>query len=135
MALLLGGIASLVLVAAFTVFDDPCPGYDDEGPMAAPDSPYSRVMCEPTLALELGPMTEVPVPTALLISSAVAVTAATMLWWRRPRMAARRSLAVGLVGVLLLQPCVVVVLQYALPRDCLSGPAETGDCGRDRELR
>ncbi len=135
MALLLGGIASLALIVAFTVFDDPCPGYDDEGSMAAPDSPYSQVMCDPAMVLELSRTTQVPIPMALLISTAIAVTAAALLVWRRPRMPARRSLAAGVAGVLLLQPFVVVVLNYTLPRDCLSGRTETGECGRDRELR
>ncbi len=134
-ALLLGGLISLALVAAFTVFDDPCPGYDDEGSMAAPGSPYATVMCEPVATLELSRTDQVPVPGVLLISSIVAVAAATLFVWRRPGVASRRSLAAGLVGVLLVQPLVVVVLQLALPRDCLSGRTATGECGRDRELR
>lgn len=134
-ALLLGGIGSLALVAVFTVFDDPCPGYDDEGTMAAPDSPYSRVMCEPTMRLELGQMTQVPVPMAFLVSSAVGIMAAGLLAGGRTRRTARRPLIAGLVGVLLLQPVVVVTLQYALPRDCLGGPAVSDECGRDREYR
>lgn len=133
--LLLGGLSSLALVVVFTMFDDPCPGYDDEGPTAAPGSPYVEIMCEPAVTLELGPMSQIPVPAVLFITSAVAVTAATLLIWRRPRIAARRSLAAGMVGVLLVQPLVVVALQLALPRDCLSGRTEPGECSRDRELR
>ncbi len=134
-ALLLGGLVSLALVTAFTVFGDPCPGYDDEGTMAAPASPYARAMCAPAFTLELGRMNQVPVPAVVIVSTALAVAAATMLVWRRPRLASRRSLAAGLVGVLLVQPLVVVALQVALPRDCLGGRTAVGECGRDRERR
>ena len=103
--------------------------------MAAPGSPYTQVMCEPTMTLELSSMTQVALPAAALIASVFAVTAATLLVWRRPRITARGSVAAGLVGVLLIQPVVVVALQYMLPRDCLSGRTAAGECGRDRELR
>ncbi len=134
-ALLLGGLGCLALVAAFTVFDDPCPGYDDEGPMSAPGSPYSQIMCEPAVTLELTRMTQVPVPAVVLVSAAIAFTAAILLVWRRPRITSRWFLAVGLVGVLLVQPLIVLALQFTLPRDCLSGRTSTGECSRDREIR
>ncbi len=134
-ALLLGAFAAMALLAKFTSYDDPCPAYDDEGPMAAPGSPYSRVMCRAAVTFEPVPMEQVELPAALLVAVVVATLALALLVWRRPRITSRRTLAAGIVGVLLVQPLLVVVLQYALPRDCLSGRTETGECSRDREQR
>lgn len=133
-ALLVGACAAGALLVAFTVYDDPCPGYEDEGTMAAPGSPYSRIMCEPAVTVDLVPMSELTVPGAVLASTAAALLLAALVVWRRPRLG-RRQTALGVAGVLLVQPLLVLALQYALPRDCLSGRAETGECGRDRELR
>ena len=134
-ASVLGGFAALALLVAFTVLDDPCPSFEDEGPMAAPGSPYARIMCEPAVTAAVTPMTQIPVPAVLLLSAGIALAATPLLVWRRPRIAARRYLAAGLVGVLLVPPLLVVVLQHTLPRDCLSGPTATGECSRDREQR
>lgn len=134
-ALLAGGIAAVVLLVAFTVVDDSCPAFESEGPMAAPDSPYSQVMCDGAVVLEPIPMEQISLPPALLVSTAVAVVGAAMVVWRRPRSRPRRFLAGGAIGVLVLQPLLIVTLQYALPRDCLSGPTAAGECSRDRELR
>ena len=135
MALLLGALAAVALLVLFTTFDDPCPDFEDEGQMAAPNSPYSQIMCDAVVTLEPVPMEQITVPGVLFISTAAALTVATLLVWRRPRLASRRVLVGGVIGVLIVQPLVIVALQYTLPRDCLSGPTDAGDCGRDRELR
>lgn len=134
-ALLVGGFAAVGLMVAFTVVDDSCPAFEDEGPMAAPSSPYSQVMCDGAVVFEPLPMEQISVPPALLISASVGLVGATLVAWRRPRNGARRVLVVGAVGVLVLQPLLIVALQYALPRDCVSGRATAGECSRDRELR
>ncbi len=133
-ALVAGAIAALVLLVAFTVVDDPCPDYDDEGPMAAPASPYARIMCATALAVEPAPMSRIEVQGVLLIGFGLAAVSAIVLVRRRPRMT-RRRVAGGVVGVLVLQPLVVLALQYGLPRDCLSGRADYGECSRERERR
>lgn len=103
--------------------------------MAAPDSPYGRVMCQSAVTLEPVPMEQISIPVALLVSTAIALAGAMVLVWRRPRIATRRSVAAGVLAVLLVQPLLIVALHYVLPRDCLSGRTNAGECGRDREDR
>ena len=131
----IGGCAAVALAVAFTVFDDSCPGYDDEGSMAAPESAYARIMCEPVVTLTPSPMSEIPIPAVLLVTWALASTGAAWVILRQRRTSTRRHIAAALTGVLLLQPLLVLAAQYTLPRDCLTGRTATGECSRDRELR
>ncbi len=133
-SLVLGACAVAALIVVFTQVGDPCPAFDDEGPMAAPHSPYARVMCEPVVTAQLLPMSEVSVPPVALAALVAGAVIAAVLVWRRPGLS-RQQLLTGLAAVLVVQPLMVVALQYALPRDCLSGPTLTGDCARDREDR
>lgn len=130
-----GGCAALALTIAFTVFDDSCPGYEDEGPMAAPDSPYAQVMCDAVVTPALTPMTQIPIPAVLLVPWTLSLAGAAWVIVPQRRSRTRRYVAATLTGVLLLQPLLVLAAQYTLPRDCLSGRTASGDCTRDRELR
>ncbi len=134
-ALLLGAFAATALLIAFTVVDDPCPGYDDEGAMAAPGSPYARVMCESVVTLEPVPMSQIHVPAATILAAGAAVVAAALLVRLRRRLATGARMAAALAGLFLLQPVLVLALQHTLPHDCLTGRQSAGECARDREAR
>ena len=116
-------IAFLGDLALYT-FDDTCPQWEDEGLMAAPGSPYSRVMC--------GPGNEPPFVWAWYAGVVLAVVAVVPLVRRRLRPG---PAGVLMVLVMLIPVSVIGVLHVSLPRDCLSGRTDSGDCGRDRELR
>ena len=133
--LVLGVLAAAALLVRFIVIDDPCPDYEDEGPMAAPGSPYAQLMCRAAVTLEPVPMEQVALPGALLVAAVVASVAAVLLVWQRPRLTSRPILATGFVGVLVVAPLLVIALQYTLPRDCLSGRTDAGECSRDRSSR
>lgn len=123
-ALAVGCAVALLGDLALYMFDDTCPQWEDEGPMAAPGSPYSRVMC--------GPGDEPPFVWACYAGVALAVVAVIPLVRRR----LRPSLARVLLVLALITPISVIgLLQVSLPRDCLTGRTDSGDCGRDRELR
>ena len=117
----------LVLAADLVLFmyDDSCPQWEDEGPMAAPGSPYSAVMC--------GPGADPPFVWAVYAGVALAAALAGFVLLRRRGSLVRAApwLALVLLGPTLL----VGLLHLALPRDCPSGRTETGDCSRDREMR
>lgn len=140
-AFLVGGVLALVLVVGFTAFDDPCPDYDDEGTMAAPDSPYSTLMCDTRPLPWMPEMETVGVPLVLAVAGIIGllvafVPVALVRRGRRAgRPARRRTVALWLAGVLVVQPLVVLAAQYGLPRDCLSGRTPSGECSRDREVR
>ncbi|HET7689787.1 MAG TPA: hypothetical protein VFK41_05395 [Nocardioidaceae bacterium] len=116
-------VAFLGDLALYT-FDDTCPQWEDEGPMAAPGSPYSRVMC--------GPGDEPPFVWACYAGVVLAVAAVIPLVRRRLRPGLARVL---MVLVLIIPISVIGLLHVSLPRDCLTGRTDSGDCGRDRELR
>ena len=130
-----GGCGALALTVAFTVFDDSCPAYDDEGPMAAPASAYGRIMCEPLASPALSPMAEVPIPPILLGTWVLASIGAAWMLHRQLRRDPGRHVAALLAGLLLIQPLLVLAAQHTLPRDCLTGRTAAGECTRDRELR
>ena len=65
------------------------------------------------------------------IGLAVALAGFVLLRRRGSLTRAAPWLALVLLGPTLL----VGLLHLALPRDCPSGPTETGDCSRDREMR
>ncbi len=140
-AFLVGGVLALVLVVGFTAFDDPCPDYDDEGSMAAPDSPYSTLMCDARPLPGMPEMETVGVPIVLAVAGIIGLLVALVpvALARRGRRAGRpargRTVALWLVGVLVVQPLVVLAAQYGLPRDCLSGRTPSGECSHDREVR
>ncbi len=114
-------VASLVLF----MYDDSCPQWESEGPMAAPGSPYAGVMCGPGV----GP----PFVWAVYAGSVLAVAVAGFVLLRRRDSLSRALpwLALVLVGPSLL----VGLLHLTLPQDCPSGRTQSGDCSRDRELR
>lgn len=121
--LLVGATAALAADLVLFTHDDTCPQWEDEGPMAAPGSPYSLLMCGPD---------DPPLVWAVYAGIALAGALSLVLLVRRPR----RLVAVALVlGVLLGPAATVGVLHLTLPRDCLSGATDSGDCVRDRELR
>ena len=134
-SLLAGLVAAAALVVAFTVVGDPCPDFESEGPMAAPDSPYSRVMCDPAVTLLGDTMSQVEVPAILLVAAGVGALASVLVVALRPRVRRRRVLVAGVALVLLAPAACVVLAEVTLPRDCLSGRTQGGECGRDRELR
>ena len=141
-AFVVGATAALTLIVRFTVFNDPCPSYDDEGPMAAPDSPYSRLMCDGAPLPAPFPAGVLPFPVVLLAAGLlgllIALAGAVSLGGRRRRGAQSvlsRAGVLWLAAVLLAPSLLVLVSQYTLPRDCLSGRTTSGECGRDRELR
>ena len=120
--------AAALLSAAVTLwrFDDSCLQWEDEGPMAAPHSPYSLVMCAPQ---------DPPVTWSVLVS-AVAGAALVGLLLRRRRASGRRTLlAAGALGLVVAPALVLGLLHLTLPLDCLTGTTETGSCSRDRERR
>ena len=99
-------VAGLALLVAWTVLDDPCPGFESEGPMVSPASAYGRVMCEPVITLAPAPMSQVELTAASLVVLAVALVAGMvtalatgLLAPGRPR-GSRRLLASGLVATL-----------------------------------
>jgi len=107
-----------------------CPGFDDEGPTAAPGSAYARWTCEPALTWEPVPMEQVELPAVLLLAAVVgAIVALAALVVRRRR---RRVGVAWLLAACLVQPVVVGAAQ-GLPRDCLDGRTDSGACARDRE--
>lgn len=105
-------------------FDDTCPQWEDEGTMAAPGSPYSRVMC--------GPGNEPPFVWGWYAGVVLAAGAAVVLVRRRLRPNVARVL---MVLVLIMPVSAIGLLHVSLPRDCLTGRTDSGDCVRDRELR
>lgn len=123
-ALLLGSFTGFAADLLLFMRDDTCPQFEDEGPMAAPGSPYSLVMCGPGEP----PFTWVTYAGCLL---ALAVAVALLL-----RPPARRLAVTGSTLLVLVLPTAVVgVLHLTLPRACLSGDTTSSDCVRDRELR
>ena len=117
--------AGIAFGAALLLFmrDDSCPQWADEGPMAAPHSPYSRVLCAPS---------DPPFTWAWVLGVLVAVVLATLAV-RRTR--SGRQVA-GWALVLLVVPGLVLgLLHLVLPQDCLGGRTATGECSRDREMR
>lgn len=131
MAFLIGGLMSMTLSLSFYPVGL-CPDFDDEGPMAAPNSPYTILMCS---------VETFPAPIILVFAAGLGLLAALVpvgLVRRRragSRRSSRRTIVVWLVGALVIQPLVVLAAQYTLPRDCLSGRTPTGECSRERELR
>ena len=126
LAVLIGGLVAAVVDLGLFMVDDSCPQWEDEGTMAAPGSLYSQVMCAPG--------TEPPFTWAVVVGVAVAALLAVLLARRGP--VARVISRLGWALVLMLVPALMVgLLHLTLPQDCLSGRTESGDCGRDRELR
>ena len=125
LAVILGGLAAAVADLGLFVADDSCPQWASEGTMAAPGSPFSRLMCGPE---------DPPFVWGVVVGVAVAALLAVLLVRRGP--VARVVSRLGWAGLLMLVPPVLVgLLHLTLPLDCLSGRTESGDCGRDRELR
>ncbi len=123
-ALLLGCVAAFLADLQLFARDDTCPQWEDEGPMAAPGSPYSLLMCGPA---------DPPLVWAWYAGVLLALALAVALLVRPPR---RRLVGTGLVVLLLVGPTALIgVLHVSLPRDCLSGDPDSSDCVRDRELR
>ena len=138
-AWIVGGVVAAALMMRFTVVQDPCPGYDDEGTMAAPGSPYARLMCDGK-QLALAPDEVLTVPAVLVLAGALGLLAAVVALalarrHHRPGSHRRRSVAGWLLAALVAPVVVVLLAQLALPRDCLSGRTTTGACSRDREMR
>ena len=123
-ALVAGCLLSLAVDLALFTFDDTCPQWEDEGPMAAPGSPYSLVMC--------GPGVEPPWVWAWYAGIPVA---AGLVWLAVRRARRARAAAPWLVLALLAPSLLIGLLHLTLPRDCLSGRTASGDCSRDREAR
>jgi membrane protease YdiL (CAAX protease family) len=126
LAVIIGGLVAGAVDLVLFMYDDSCPQWEDEGTMAAPGSLYSQVMCAPG--------TEPPFTWAVVIGTVVAALLAVLLVRRGP--VARVTSRLGWALVLMLVPALMVgLLHLTLPQDCLSGRTESGDCGRDRELR
>ena len=123
-ALAVGCAVAFLGDLALYTFDDTCPQWEDEGLMAAPGSPYSRVMC--------GPGDEPPFVWAWYAGVVLAVVAVIPFVRLRLRPVPARVLV---VLVLIIPISVIGLLHVSLPRDCLTGRTDSGDCGRDRELR
>ena len=125
LTLVTGGAIALVADLVLFMVDDSCPQWEDEGPMAAPGSPYSTVMC--------GPGTEPPFVWAVYAGLALAAGLAVFVLLRRGQ---RLTRALPWLALLLVGPTLLVgLLHVVLPQDCLSGRTPTGDCARDRETR
>jgi hypothetical protein len=126
LAVIIGGFVAAFVDLVLFMFDDSCPQWEDEGTMAAPGSLYSQVMCAPG--------TEPPFTWAVVIGTVVAALLAVLLVRRGP--VARLAARLGWALVLMLVPALIIgLLHVTLPQDCLSGRTESGDCGRNRELR
>lgn len=123
-ALAVGCAVAFLGGLALYTFDDTCPQWEDEGLMAAPGSPYSRVMC--------GPGDEPPFVWAWYGGVVLAVIAVVPLVRRGLRPGLARVLV---VLVLIIPVSVIGLLHVSLPRDCRTGRTDSGDCGRDRALR
>lgn len=139
-ATVVGAVAGLALLVVWTVLDDPCPGFESEGPMVAPASAYGRVMCEPVVTLAPATMSQVELTAAslgvlavALVAGLVTALATGLLTPGRPR-GSRRLLAAGLVATLVLPALLVALAQHTLPREC-PGQRTGSDCVRDREQR
>ena len=124
LAVLLGTLAGAVADLGLFVSDDSCPQWASEGTMAAPGSPFSHVMCGPgeppsgrSRSASWSPRCS---PSCSYVEHR---SPGWQLGWR-----GRRSL-------MLVPALIVGLLHVTLPEDCLSGRTESGDCGRDRELR
>lgn len=123
---LLGAVGGAAASLALFMVDDSCPQWAGEGGMAAPHSPYSRIMCTP--------QSQEP-PFVVVVGLAAALALALLVWWlvRTPRTWPR---AVGATLTLLLAPALIVgLLHLTLPKDCLGGRTSAGNCSRDRESR
>ena len=124
-AFLAGSALSFAVDLVLFMVDDTCPQWEDEGSMAAPRSPYSRVMCAPG--------GEPPFVWAWYVGIALA---ALLVIWVVLRRSDRPGRALPWLTVALVGPSMLIgLLHVTLPRDCLSGRTETGACSRDRELR
>ena len=119
---LLGIVGAVVADVSLWANDDSCPQWEDEGPMAAPSSAYSAIMCGPQ---------DPPVVWALLIAAVAGLVVLVLgiTRWRR-----RRGVLLGL-AVVIVPSLVVGLLHLTLPKDCSSGRTETGACSRNREMR
>lgn len=95
-----------------------CPDDESEGSSAAPGSPYAALVCTD----DGGSFAWVWIAVAAL---AVVLAVVAVARDRRPLVWA----VVLLVG----PAALLAVLQLTIPKDCLSGRTETGDCARDRE--
>ena len=123
---LVGAVGAAAASLGLFMVDGTCPQWEDEGRMAAPHSPYARVMCFPD--------TQEP-PFVVVVPLAAVLVLAALVWWlvRTPHTWPR---AVGATVTLLLAPALVVgLLHLTLPQDCLGGRSSSGNCSRDRESR
>lgn len=124
LALLVGCAAGVLYDLRLFSRDDTCPQWEDEGPMAAPGSPYSLLLCGPD---------DPPLVWATYAGCLLALAVAGLVLLRPP---VRRWVGAGLALLVLVLPtATVAVLHETLPRDCLSGDPDSADCVRDRELR
>ncbi|HSE10262.1 MAG TPA: hypothetical protein VLB29_16495 [Nocardioidaceae bacterium] len=120
-----GSTLSFLADLLLFMVDDSCPQWEDEGPMAAPGSPYSLVMC--------GPGVEPPFVWAWYAGVGGALAVGVLVLARRGDRVLRALPGLALV---LLGPALLVgLLHLTLPQDCLSGRTAAGDCARDREKR
>lgn len=122
-AIVLGCVAGFVADLQLFARDDTCPQWEDEGPMAAPGSPYSLLMCGPG---------DPPFVWVTYAGWLLALALAVVLVVRPPS----RAVGAGLAVLLLVLPTALVgAMHVSLPRDCLAGDPDSSDCVRDRELR
>lgn len=120
-----GSTLSFLADLLLFMVDDSCPQWEDEGPMAAPGSPYSLVMC--------GPGVEPPFVWAWYAGVGGALAVGVLVLARRGDRVLR---ALPWLALVLLGPALLVgLLHLTLPQDCLSGRTAAGDCARDREMR
>ena len=123
---LVGAVGAAAASLVLFMVDSTCPQWEDEGRMAAPHSPYARLMCFPD--------TQEP-PFVLVVPLAALLVLVVLVWClvRTPRTWPR---AAGAALTLVMAPALIVgLLHFTLPQDCLSGPTSTGNCSRDRESR
>ncbi|KRF19987.1 hypothetical protein ASG90_19875 [Nocardioides sp. Soil797] len=115
-------VGYLVWVLSYFMMWEDCPGYDDEGTVAAPTSLQGRLMC--TDEGVRGHYFALALMILLLVLALV-------VWLRR------RSVAITLIllAVMCLVPVPVAMLLQSLPDECTSSQWDTyGDKGCETDL-